>query len=105
VTTAKRNADEVEQCEGEENSLATRASRRHFSRRFKAATGSTSAAYAEDLRLGEGRNRLLQNRSKGATIAASVGFSSADSFRRAFERRYGVSPTGFRMRFSGSRAE
>lgn len=86
--------------------LAQRASLsvRHFSRRFKAATGSTSAAYAEDLRLGEGRNRLLQNRSNVATIAASVGFSSADSFRRAFERRYGVSPTGFRTRFSSSRA-
>jgi transcriptional regulator GlxA family with amidase domain len=77
---------------------------RHFSRRFKAATGATAGDYAESLRLGEGRNRLLQSRSSVATIAASVGFASSDSFRRAFERRYGVSPTGYRARFSGSRA-
>ena len=86
--------------------LAERAtlSIRHFSRRFKATTGFTAAAYAESLRLGEGRNRLVQSRSSVATIAASVGFASADSFRRAFERRYGISPTGYRIRFSGSRA-
>lgn len=76
---------------------------RHFSRRFKAATGQTAGAYAESLRLGEGRNRLAESRSSIATIAASVGFASADSFRRAFERRYGISPTSYRMRFSSSR--
>ena len=86
--------------------LAERAtlSVRHFSRRFKAATGSSAGAYAESLRLGEGRNRLVQSKSSVATIAASVGFASADSFRRAFERRYGISPTGYRTRFSSARA-
>jgi transcriptional regulator GlxA family with amidase domain len=86
--------------------LAERAtlSVRHFSRRFKTTTGLTVGAYAESLRLGEGRNRLVQSRSSVATIAVSVGFASADSFRRAFERHYGISPTGYRMRFSSSRA-
>jgi transcriptional regulator GlxA family with amidase domain len=86
--------------------LAARAtlSVRQFSRRFKATTGLTAGAYAESLRLGEGRNRLVHSRTSVATIAASVGFASADSFRRAFERRYGISPTGYRARFSSSRA-
>jgi transcriptional regulator GlxA family with amidase domain len=86
--------------------LAERAtlSVRHFSRRFKAVTGQSAGAYAESLRLGEGRNRLVESRSNIAAIAASVGFASADSFRRAFERRYGISPTGYRARFSSLRA-
>jgi transcriptional regulator GlxA family with amidase domain len=30
------------------------------------------------------------------TIAGAVGFKNADSFRRAFGRRHGVSPNGYR---------
>ena len=33
-------------------------------------------------------------------IAEAVGFHSADVFRRAFERRFGVAPAQFRARFS-----
>jgi transcriptional regulator GlxA family with amidase domain len=32
-------------------------------------------------------------------VAASVGFNSADVFRRAFERRFRVSPSVYRGRF------
>jgi AraC-like DNA-binding protein len=31
-----------------------------------------------------------------ATVAASVGFQSTDAFRRAFERRFGITPRDFR---------
>jgi transcriptional regulator GlxA family with amidase domain len=33
-------------------------------------------------------------------VASSVGFRSADAFRRAFERRFGISPTSYRRQFS-----
>jgi hypothetical protein len=33
------------------------------------------------------------------SISASVGFRSADAFRRAFQRRFGVNPTHYRHRF------
>jgi len=33
------------------------------------------------------------------SVAASVGFKSADAFRRAFERQLGVAPSDFRTRF------
>jgi transcriptional regulator GlxA family with amidase domain len=73
---------------------------RHFSRRFTKAFRRTPAAFVEDLRLNEARRRLSAN---GATtiesIAASVGFRSADAFRRAFQRRFGVNPTHYRRRF------
>lgn len=72
---------------------------RHFSRRFKAAFGSTPAAFVETLRLDEARRRLISGTRTIEATAASVGFRSADSFRRAFERRFGIPPRTYRSRF------
>jgi transcriptional regulator GlxA family with amidase domain len=72
---------------------------RQFSRRFKSAFGSTPAAFVEDLRLGEARKRLTQPGQTIESVAASVGFRSADAFRRAFERRFGITPSSYRQRF------
>jgi transcriptional regulator GlxA family with amidase domain len=76
---------------------------RHFSRRFKEAFGSTPAAFVEVLRLNESRRLLSSGAGTVESVAGSVGFRSADSFRRAFERRFGISPTGYRGRFSVTR--
>jgi transcriptional regulator GlxA family with amidase domain len=75
---------------------------RHFSRRFKVAFGSTPAAFVEALRLDEARRRLISARRTIEATAASVGFRSADSFRRAFERRFGIPPRTYRSRFEAS---
>lgn len=72
---------------------------RHFSRRFKVAFGSTPAAFVEALRLDEARRRLISSGHTIEATAASVGFRSADSFRRAFERRFGIPPRVYRSRF------
>jgi transcriptional regulator GlxA family with amidase domain len=72
---------------------------RHFSRRFKDAFGTTPAAFVEELRLGEARQRLTMPNQNIESVAASVGFKSADAFRRAFERRYGITPSSYRKRF------
>lgn len=72
---------------------------RHFSRRFKDAFGKTPGAFVETVRLDEARLRLSQPNTNIEVVAASVGFSSADSFRRAFERRFGIMPSGYRHRF------
>jgi len=82
--------------------LADRAclSPRHFSRRFKAAFGSTPADFVENLRLTEARERLTLPDQTIESVAFSVGFKSADAFRRAFERRYGLRPTSYRKHFS-----
>lgn len=74
---------------------------RHFSRIFKQVFNCTPADFVEELRLAEARRRLLGLRSTVESIAESVGFASSDAFRRAFERRVGVTPTAFR-RHSGS---
>ncbi len=77
----------------------THLSPRQFARRFGAAFGSTPANYVENVRLGEARRRLSEVDSAIEPIARSVGFNSADSFRRAFERRFGIAPSAYRERF------
>jgi len=77
----------------------THLSPRQFARRFAAAFGSTPADYVENVRLGEARRRLADAHSAIEQIARSVGFNSADSFRRAFERRFGIAPSAYRERF------
>jgi transcriptional regulator GlxA family with amidase domain len=73
---------------------------RHFSRRFKTAFGMSPASYVERLRLDEARRRLPSPRQTVDSVAASVGYASADAFRRAFERRFGVAPSVYRKRFA-----
>jgi transcriptional regulator GlxA family with amidase domain len=72
---------------------------RQLARRFKAAFGTTPAKYVERLRMDEASQLLLSGRHGLDRVAAAVGFRSADVFRRAFERRFGVTPIQFRARF------
>ena len=82
--------------------LAGRAclSPRHFTRRFKDVFNTTPATFVEDLRLREARERLTLPDQTIESVADSVGFKSADAFRRAFERRYGLQPSSYRKHFS-----
>jgi transcriptional regulator GlxA family with amidase domain len=73
---------------------------RHFARRFTKAFQRTPAVFVQDLRLNEARRRLSHNAATVDSIAASVGFRSADAFRRAFQHRFKVSPTHYRHRFA-----
>jgi transcriptional regulator GlxA family with amidase domain len=70
---------------------------RHFSRRFKAEFGHTPADFVERLRLDEARRRLEADNSID-NVGLSVGFKSADAFRRAFERQLGINPSDYRRR-------
>jgi transcriptional regulator GlxA family with amidase domain len=54
-----------------------------------------TASFVEQLRIGEAERRLATRRTSIESIAASVGFKSAEVFRRAFERRLGQSPSRF----------
>lgn len=85
--------------------LANRAnlSVRHFARAFKSEFGTTPASFVEELRLGLASERLCARRVTVTSVARSVGYSSEDVFARAFERRFGVSPTAYRSRFSLTR--
>ncbi len=76
---------------------------RHFSRVFKQVFHCTPAGFVEELRLNEARRRLLGLRTTVESVAESVGFKSSDAFRRAFERRVGLTPSAFRRHASDGR--
>jgi transcriptional regulator GlxA family with amidase domain len=73
---------------------------RHFSRKFKSVFGAAPADYVEALRLDESRKRLGAPNQTIDSIAASVGYASADAYRRAFERRFGVAPSLYKKKFA-----
>jgi len=79
------------------NTLARRAcmSRSHFKRAFKSVFGSAPGEFVETLRINEAKRRLSVPKRTLETIAASVGFSDSQTFRRAFERRLGAKPRSY----------
>ena len=84
------------------NTLARRAalSPRQFFRRFKEQFGVSPANFVETLRLNEARRRLTQAEASIEHVAESVGFKGGDAFRRAFQRRFRVTPSEFRRKFA-----
>jgi transcriptional regulator GlxA family with amidase domain len=81
--------------------LADRAglSERSFARAFRAEVGQTPAAYVEALRVERARDLLEEGAQSLESVARAAGLSSAEILRRAFHRRLGVSPAGYRERF------
>jgi transcriptional regulator GlxA family with amidase domain len=73
---------------------------RQFTRRFTTAFATTPGEFVENIRLDEARRRLSASSVTIEAVADSVGFASADSFRRAFERRFGLAPSLYRGRFA-----
>jgi transcriptional regulator GlxA family with amidase domain len=71
---------------------------RHFTRRFKQEFGTSPAAFVERLRIDEACHRLSVHNNSVEDIAVSVGFKSAASFRRAFQRLLGINPNDYRRR-------
>lgn len=76
---------------------------RQLSRLCKSQFGESPAALVKRLRLDESRRRLLEPSATVAQVSDAVGFASADVFRRAFERAFGLNPSAYRERFRASR--
>ena len=71
---------------------------RHLRRLFRIAFKKSPAEFVEQLRLREAGRRLQTSRHSIDSIASAVGYASADVFRRAFERRVGLTPREYRKR-------
>jgi transcriptional regulator GlxA family with amidase domain len=86
------------------NALARRAcmSPSHFNRAFKSVLGSAPGEFVETLRINEAKRRLSVPKRTLETIAASVGFSDAQTFRRAFERRVGAKARSYLKNFNAN---
>ncbi|MGH8785668.1 MAG: GlxA family transcriptional regulator [Cupriavidus necator] len=77
-------------------------SRRNFTRRFKAKTGTTVTQWVLNHRL-TAAQRLLETTDKGVDLIAElVGFGSAVSFRQHFTQAFAVSPSAYRKQFGGA---
>jgi transcriptional regulator GlxA family with amidase domain len=74
----------------------------HFNRAFKSVFGSAPGEFVETLRINEAKRRLSVPKRTLETIAASVGFSDAQTFRRAFERRVGAKPRSYLKNFNAN---
>ncbi|MBF6987385.1 GlxA family transcriptional regulator [Cupriavidus sp. IK-TO18] len=74
-------------------------SRRNFTRRFKAKTGTTVTQWVLNHRL-TAAQRLLETTSKSIdVIAGLVGFGSAVSLRQHFAQTFAISPSAYRKQF------
>ena len=82
--------------------LARRAamSPRHFSRVFTDEVGEAPGAYVERVRTEAARRQLEQTEDTVVAIAARCGFGTAETMRRNFIRRVGVSPDQYRKTFA-----
>jgi len=78
------------------SSMATRAgmSARSFQRHFTDEVGMSPGAFLIELRLERAKDLLADHHSVGVT-ARCVGYRSEAAFRKAFEQKYGVSPSNF----------
>ena len=77
-------------------------SERHFSREFTRALGCPPGDYVEQVRVDTAR-RLLETESLLVGVAAArAGFGSAETMRRAFLRRLGVTPDHYRRHFAAA---
>ncbi|MGQ7844884.1 cupin domain-containing protein [Granulosicoccus sp. 3-233] len=72
-------------------------SRATLLRHFEASVGLSPIAYLMNWRLVKGCNMVKYSSASLEQIAQSVGFSSARTFNRAFQRRYGRTPTCLRQ--------
>jgi transcriptional regulator GlxA family with amidase domain len=85
--------------------LATRAaiSERHLRRLFADQTGTTPARFVERIRVEAARERLERTTTPIETLAATCGFGSPETMRRAFLRVLGVGPSDYRARSRSAR--
>ena len=82
--------------------LARRAamSPRHFTRVFTIEVGEAPGAYVERVRTEAARRQLEETDDTVTAIAARCGFGTAETMRRNFVRRIGVSPDQYRKTFA-----
>jgi transcriptional regulator GlxA family with amidase domain len=82
--------------------LARRAamSPRHFTRVFTEEVGEAPGQYVERIRTEAARRQLEESDDTVVAIAARCGFGTAETMRRNFIRRIGVSPDQYRKAFA-----
>ena len=73
---------------------------RNFTRRFKESTNLSPIHYLQSLRLEETKRLLESTKNSFDVITYQVGYEDSNSFRRLFKARVGISPGGYRKKFT-----
>src|ERR1700736_239338 len=73
---------------------------RHFTRLFSEEVGEAPGAYVERIRTEAARRQLEETDDTVTVIAARCGFGTAETLRRNFVRRLGISPDQYRKTFA-----
>lgn len=73
---------------------------RHFTRIFTGEVGMAPGAYVERIRTEAARRQLTETDDTVVAIAGRCGFGTAETLRRTFIRRLGISPDHYRKTFA-----
>ncbi|MDT0455483.1 DJ-1/PfpI family protein [Streptomyces sp. DSM 41527] len=76
---------------------------RHLQRRFTAELGIPPTTYVEGVRIEAAKRALAEGDHPVEALARRYGFGTAETLRRAFHRRLGVSPSDYRDRFRSTK--
>src|SRR5688572_30044329 len=71
----------------------------HFHRIFREVIGEAVKEYIRRLRIERGAYRLKISEQTILQIALEAGFKTHESFTRAFERQFGITPSAYRSNF------
>lgn len=74
-------------------------SERTFLRRFAQTTGTTPKAWLQQARMGRAKELMEATDLTLADIAGRCGYESMETFRFAFRKQVGLSPTAYKLRF------
>lgn len=77
----------------------------YLSQFFKEQTGVNFLSYIINLRMGKAKDMLLDKSTGIAEIAEAVGYQNVHSFRRAFKRVLGISPSEYRNTVSTAKTD
>ncbi len=69
----------------------------YFSTVFKKETGKSFVGYLTDYRMEQASRMLMETDEKSYIIARNVGYTDSNYFSYVFKRRFGVSPSKYRM--------
>jgi transcriptional regulator GlxA family with amidase domain len=78
---------------------------RHFARVFTTEVGETPGRFVERVRVEAARRQLETTDDTLDVVADACGFGTAETLRRAFQRRLGVAPDFYRRRFRVAEGE
>ena len=68
----------------------------YFSHMFKEKTGVNFSTYLENIRMSEAARMIKETDISLNELYISVGYNNANTFRRAFKKIYGVTPSSMR---------